>query len=418
MRALLLAGLAVALAPATGAAAQDDLRDRVTRTDGKVLAGRVQNPFAPDELVLLQGGKRVRVPRAEVAALDLLADRVREFADRRVRLRGSTKAQWFLVEWARTHELPALAQLQATWLALQHDLDAAHEFLGHERGAKGWLWPHDGKKLLRAQFDEALARAPLTLVGERFTLRCDANPVAAAAALLDLEQLGAVWLQRFGAALQLREVLRPIDVVVHGSPDAFPKWGFRPLPFYEPPPHRDVALTFWAGPLPQRPQRLFFVGTQGLLYRTLIGEADRGSDRDRVSAWLEIGFGMVMEHALQGDAGFAAPAEPRREDLQALTALGRDYRLTHLLQLPMYGSFYLTDDTATAVNWSAATMFVTWLLQPDNDPPTRAKFLGYVRDALGAKKGAGSSLFDDAMGCRIEDLDEPWRRWLAARAGY
>ena len=392
---------------------QDDLRDRVTRTDGKVVHGRVVDPFGDgDELLVLQGGKRVRVPRADVADLDLVADRVREFCERRRAFRSSPKGQAFLIDRAAGDELPGLARAQAIWLALAHDHEAAHEFLGHERSERGWLWSHDGRKVAAGDLDAALAKAPLTLIGERFTLRCDRDLAGAVAALLDLEQLGVAFRERFGAELRLHEVLRPIAVVVHADQDAFPKWGFRPVPFYEPPPHADVAHTFWPVPGARRPDRLFFVGTQGLLYRTLIGEASRQSDRDRICAWLEVGFGMVMEQTMQGDPGFAAPATPRRQDLRARTALFRDYRLTHLLRLPMYGAFYLLDDTATAVNWSAATMFTTWLLQPDNDPPTRERFCAFVRAAL-AERRDGSSLFDDVMGTRVEDLDAPWRRWLA-----
>jgi hypothetical protein len=103
--------------------------------------------------------------------------------------------------------------------------------------------------------------------------------------------------------------------------------------------------------------------------------------------------------------------------VQAQQAMSRGYRLTHLLHLPMYGSFYLTDDTATAVNWSAAATFTAWLLEKDNQPPTREKFLQYVVAALRERKGDSSSLFDKAMGRAIEDLDEPWRQWLAKTSG-
>jgi len=127
----------IAASTAGAAFAQDDLRDKLTRHDGKILTGRVHTPFAKDELVLLQGGKRVRVPRAEIASTDLLADRIREFGERRVRQKDSPKAQWFLVEWARSRELPGLARAQAMLLALDDDgHEQAHEFLGHKKSGK------------------------------------------------------------------------------------------------------------------------------------------------------------------------------------------------------------------------------------------------------------------------------------------
>ena len=84
----------------------------------------------------------------------------------------------------------------------------------------------------------------------------------------------------------------------------------------------------------------------------------------------------------------------------------------------MYGGFYLMDDTPTAIHWASATMLVAWLLDDDNKPATREPFLDYVRQALGDKKGDSSSLFDQVMGRRIEEMDEPWVKWLEKKAGY
>ncbi len=74
------------------------------------------------------------------------------------------------------------------------------------------------------------------------------------------------------------------------------------------------------------------------------------------------------------------------------------------------------DDTPTAIHWSASTMLVTWLLEKDNRPPTREPFLNYIRQALGEKKGDSSSLFDRAMGRRIEEMEKPWMEWLEQKA--
>ncbi|MBL8753890.1 MAG: hypothetical protein JNK15_11385 [Planctomycetes bacterium] len=410
--------LFVGLAALGGLRSQDDQRDNVTRTDGKVVQGRVVEPFAATEIVVLQGGRRVRIPRAEVATMDLVGDRLAAFCERRVRQKDSRKAQSFLVDHAKVQGLAGMARLQAMWLALQDDDEAAHTFLGHQKGPKGWLWEHDGKKHTREQLELVLQKQPLRLVGERFALTCTAGLATNVGALLDLESAGAHWFARFGKDLGLAEVLQPIEVHAARNVDEFQKWGFRPLPYFVPPPHGDVARTFYSGPQPVRPERLFFVGAQGLLYRTLIGEANGRDDRDRVCAWLEIGLGMWLENSMQGPNGMAAPTEPRGLDVQSLQALGRGYRLTHLLHLPMYGSYYLTDDTATATNWSAATTFVAWLLEPDNQPVTREPFLKFVRTALKERKGDSSSAFDKAMGLRVEDLDEPWRKWLAKKAGY
>jgi hypothetical protein len=411
--------LLACLLPALPLAGQDDLRDRLVRTDGKVLTGRLVTPHAPDEMLLMQGGKRLRVARADLASIEIVGDAVREFCERRLAMKDSPKAQWLLVEWANSHGLPGLARAQALLLVLDDDTnERAHEFLGHRKNTKGWLWELDGRQVTREQFESSLVKKPIDIPGERFVLRCDGGLRTNVAALLDLEQLGVVFQTQFGKALQLRESLEPMRIECSRNVEGFQKWGFRPLPYYTPAPHGDLARTFYAGASPVRAQKLFFVATQALLYHTLIGDVARNDDRDRVCAWLEIGLGMYMENTMQGPAGFAAPGELRAQDLQAMQALGRDFRITQLLRLPMYSGFYLMDDTATAVNWSAATMLVAWLLDPDNDPKTREPFLAFVRQALGEKKGDSSSTFDKAMGRRIEDLEEPWLKWLAKKAGY
>ena len=61
------------LALTVSVAAQDDLRDRIVRIDGGELRGRIVEPFAADELLLMQGGKRVRVPHSAVASIDSVA---------------------------------------------------------------------------------------------------------------------------------------------------------------------------------------------------------------------------------------------------------------------------------------------------------------------------------------------------------
>ncbi len=407
---------AFALAMGT-AVAQDDLRDRVQLENGKELRGRIAAPFEPGDLMLHQGGRRVRVPRADIASIDRVGDRVHEFLDRRRSMRDNVRARWILVEWARSRELENLARLQAMLLALDNDDERAHTLLGHKLRNKVWLWEHDGKWYGKDQLAAQILRTPILLAGERFAVRTDGDLRAAILALLDLERMGDFFYATFGNDLRLTETLRPIEVFVHRDATAFPRWGFRPVPFYVPEPHGDVAHTFYAGGSP-RPRQLFFAGCHGLLYRSLIGSVSLRDDRDRVCPWLEIGISLYVESCLAGELGEAMPGEPRQQDLQALQALARDFRLTNLLHLPMYGGFYLMDDTPTAVNWAAASMFVQYLLRPDNVPNTRSAFLSYVRSSLGDRRGDSSSLFDQVMGRRVEDFDAPFKLWLEKVAAH
>ena len=281
----------LALCTPSHGTAQDDVRDRVTLANGKVVEGRVATPFAVDELLILTGGKRTRVPIAKVADLDTVAEKVVAFFERRHRHQKSTRALGYLVDWAEQNQLPGLARLQAMELVLQDDTNARmHEFLGHRLRNKRWLWPVGSKWMARDKLTESLAKKPLRLQGERFALTCDAGLLTNVRALFDLEYLAVVWFERFGKDLGLDEVLDPIEVRTFRNVGEFPKWGFRPRPYFEPPPHSDVGRTFYAGPAPTRPDDLFFLGTQGLLYRTMIGEVSRTNSRDRICAWLEGNF--------------------------------------------------------------------------------------------------------------------------------
>jgi hypothetical protein len=121
--------------------------------------GARAEPTPPDRVDSAAGGKRVRVPRAEVKEAELVSASLREFCERRVRQKDTPKAQRFLIDWAKGKGLASLARLQAMWCCLEDDSNTeAHEFLGHKKSSKGWLWEHDGKSLLREQIDLALAK--------------------------------------------------------------------------------------------------------------------------------------------------------------------------------------------------------------------------------------------------------------------
>jgi hypothetical protein len=406
------------LSLAVAASAQDDLRDRITLSNGRTITGRVVTPHDTEQLLILQGGKRVRIEVAKIKAKQLVSDQMIEFFKRRDQHGKSRRARKYLVDWADTHGLANMARLQALELVLQDDTDAdMHRFLGHRLRGKQWSWPHAGKHLTLKKLKDSLAKNPMRFAGERFALRCDAGLLINLHALLDLERLGVTWFDQFGKDLNLNEVVKPIEIQTYRNEMEFPKWGFRPRPYFEPPPHDDLGRTFYAGSQPKRPEDLFFLGTHGLLYRTLIGEGNQRDSRGRVCAWLEVGLGMHMQKVMQGPAGFAAPDTLKQLDLHAMAALGRSYRITHLVHLPMYGSFYMTDDSATAINWSAASMFTTWLLTKKKSDKTRPQFLKYIRAALADRQGDSSTTFDRVMGKPIEQFDEPWRVWLNKVAG-
>ncbi len=411
--AMAMAGLCAGLA-----VAQDvDLRDVVTQKNGTELHGRVVNPFTPGPLVLAQGRKRVRIDREQIATTDAVSDRLAEFFRRRQKLFDKPSAQPMLFEWAESRGLSRIATLHAMASCLAASDSFGHEALGHQKKDGVWLWPHDGRRLPLEQLEQALANEPLTLTGERFAVRIDGNLRAGVHALLDLERMGVHMMAEFGEALALQDAQEPVLVDVRSNLGKFQKWGFRPAAWFEPPPHGDVARTYYPSLMQARPQRLFFVGAHGLLYHALIGETNSRDDRDRISAWLEIGLSMQMETAMQGDAGWAEPASVRSLNLWATQTLAGDLDLTRLSHQPMFGGFYLLDDAETQANWALATTFVHWLLLVDNVPATRARFVSYVRHALGELRGDSSTAWNGTMGKQIEGFREPFQEWLKKARG-
>jgi hypothetical protein len=397
--------------------AQEDLRDAVTLRNGRVVKGRVIDPHAAVELVVRQGGKRIRIERSDVAEIHLVRNDIDRFFAMETRMQDQPKAQWMLVEWAASRQLHGLARVLAMREALDHDDDRAHEHLGHRRRKDVWLWPHGGRWLPKDDLLKQVVERGATITGERFEMTTDGDLRFALDALIDVERMAAWWYAEYSEGLGLSECLQPIRIRVSGGADSFAKWGLRAVPYYVPAPHGDEARTFHAGPASRRPQLLFFVASHALLYHTMIGEVSPTDSRDRVCPWLELGLAMLAEQTFQGEPGKAKAGSPQNQDLQALQALARNYRLTHLLHLPMYGGFYLADDTATAINWSAAASLVQFLLDDRNQPATRARFLGYARSALLDRKGDSSSLFDDAMGETVESLEPSFRAWMQKTAG-
>ena len=402
--------MAVALAGA--ATGQHDRRDRVILKNGKELSGRVVAPHDPQEIVVLRGGLRQRADPSDVSEMHLVGDKIKQFLEQRCRMRTQPRAQWMLVEWAQSQELTNLARLQAMQIVLTNEDERAHEFLGHRKRRGEWQWPHDGAWYSTKVLQRQIVNSPIKLIGERFRLTCNSSLLHNIQALFDLERTAVWWYDNYGEPLNLAEAVKPVEVVVMRDTRQFQRWGFRPVPYYNISAYGGEVRTFYTGANLERPKLLFYAGTQGLLYRSLVGDFITQDNRERICPWLEIGLPMLAEQAFTGDPGYAEPGPLRPEDRTALEALERDYRLTHLLHLPMYGGFYLMDDAPTNVNWSAATMFVQYLLDSSNQPATRAAFFSYVHSALAERKGDSSSLFDRAMGQRIEDFEQPFRVWL------
>lgn len=442
-RCLVPTVLAVTLTLMTSALAgqrgEPDASDRIELINGRELTGQLKQVYQ-EEILLLQDGKRVRVPSGKVAQLDLRRERVERF----LRLRASSPktilARWALADNAMNNRLPSLARLQALELVLEapigpgHEysepqlerIELAHQLLGNRPRGKGekrvWLWPHDGTfvtldHLLRETSDWGDA---FVLESEHFVMRTNGGPRRAIDALFDLETL-LVWLHlNFGKELQLNEALDRVELRVRGSTDKFPRWNSgqprnvlaEAKPYYVPHPFGAAAFTHYR-PSAQRPDELFGVATQAILYRTLAEDIPVGNQLDRFAAWAELGLSQWVESCVDtstppGRVQFREPLRPGTDVDLSLRARN-EWDIEDIPNFNLRDHFYNGLRTEPQLYWADTHMLVAFFMA---DPTLRPHFLEFLREALAEGKGTSSSLLDKALGLKIERLEKPWIEWL------
>ena len=161
----------------------------------------------PDEVLLLQDGKRQRVPRRHIRSITTVQDLQRDFFKHRANAVDIAMREWMLVDWAVSRGLDRMARLQALHVLLEDgDHERAHEFLGHRRKGDEWLWPLDSQWVSRATFETHVSDwgHPLILEGEHFRVRTNAGLRVGVDALFDLERLYVWWFDALGDALRPR----------------------------------------------------------------------------------------------------------------------------------------------------------------------------------------------------------------------
>lgn len=402
---------------ASGAAAQDDLRDVVRLVDGRELTGRVFSRLDGDEIVLQQGRARQRLARAQVASMDTVRERVADCLRRFDQLPDHAQHLWYLVGYAQSRQLPDLARLLAIDLVLRHpDHEPAREFLGHRRRGKDWLWPDadQWRTLPDLERQHAEWGHAFGLDSEHFRVRTDASLRRAVDTLFDLERVYVWWMARFGEGLHLYE-LRGDRVVfeVWRERGSFPRLNKHEHPYFlhriedtQPP----LGRTYFDGTA-GRATRLTEVAVQALLYRTLADDPGLRSAH-RFCGWGEVGLARFAEHCLAGPPGRLQPVDWRLPLPEAALVTADPERrlvnLTHRSTRQLH--FTVTDEVAT--DWATVHLFVTYLLTSDSSNALAQGFLDYLRAAIRGAKGDSSSEFDRALGRKVETFEAPLRAWV------
>ncbi len=425
------------VAAAAGVPGQDDLRDVVTLKDGTLLRGRVFARYEPGQVTVRVGQERRTLPASEVAALDTVRDRVREFFARLDRLPNNVKNRWFLAEWAASRGLPDLARVAALDLVLREpDHEGARALLGHRRHKGEWQWPFDGAwkslaelEALRSRWQDAWC-----IEGEHFRVKSNADLRRVVDAVWDLERFHLAWFDRFGEGLRLYEVANdkmqmeiwrderrfPGNKTVPGEANHKSPWfdpGGGDLFGHVPPQpgwrtDRKVAIsyTYFPDETAARPLRLFEAATSHLIFCTVGGNSNVASGY-RPAAWCEVGLGRYLDHSMTGPAGRATLGAWRIDPQDGRAVLAeREHRLR---DVALYDSKKLwggvSDENAFA--WPAAELAVAWMLESGRTE-LRHALLGYLGFVYRPIRMDSSSELDRLLGQPIERLDAPWRAWI------
>jgi hypothetical protein len=449
----LLTVLFLALCPSFADAAEDEFdwqRDVVVLKGGKEERGVVIEDSDPLRVVLLRdGGRREVFARAEVVRVDKLRDRLASFLG--VRKPGlSADQEWQLAEDAVRSRLAHMARLQAYRVLLLDPLhEKAHQFLGHHRAGADWDWILDGRFVPAKKYAERCREwnSRVVLESEHFVVESDAGLARATEVLFDLEGLYLWWLAHLGPELFASEdVDQPRDekvtFFVHKSLASFQPLA-REEPHYDPSGELatakggiNVARTFYL-PDRTRPEELFELGAEALIYSTLVLGKTRGGEPSpelrRSAHWVEIGLAYWVARHAGGAPGYPEFATPltgafrvdfdtaRRtfETIHAPHPLANArYELTNLIGLS-YDNFVGNSANIPLAKARCAS-FVSFLIEAD--PPVkkgkkvvgsgRAGLWHYFREVYGTPTASSSSAFEDGFqGGKLESLEAPWKAW-------
>lgn len=452
---VLLALVAVPRADATPTlpGIEDDLRDRVVLRDGRELRGRVLQRHG-EAVVLYEGTRRTEVPREEVAELHTVRDAVDRF------LAGHSPGLTVDEEWARVAlatdlELPEMATLQA-WrvLTLDPQHEGANELLGHPRIKGEYRWLHGRRRrkdrVTPEEFAERIRdwKQRLVLESEHYRIETDTSLPQAISVLFDLELAYLYWLEDFGEELEAGEDVVKADhkmtvwVFQEAEDDGFKQYlNSEREPFYDPSmdtfteqSNPNLLLTYYSETSGERPEQLFELAVQQLMYSLLVLSRRDGwipNQQYTIPAhWAELGFGYWYGRQLGGRAGharrqpFVAEARTRRlANVRLLTgplSNGNARReMTNLIGLERRYYYILGDDEVSQIYRAKARSFFRFLIEQDPEVVLNHRVVGsgreglmrYLREVYITPTSHSTSAFDDALGGKVELLYEPWVRW-------
>jgi hypothetical protein len=425
-------------------------RDAVVLKNGQEERGVVIEDHEPEPVVLLlDGGRRREFAREEVQRVDKLRDRLASFLG--VRKEGLTPDQeWQLVVDAERARLPRMARAQAYRVLLADPLhEGAHQLLGHRRSGADWDWILDGRLVPAKKYPEKSREwnTRIVLEGEHFVVETDAGLKRASEILFDLEGLYVWWMAHLGPLLRASEDVdqsrdEKMTFLVHRNLESFQPLA-RKEPHYDPSGELrtakggiNVARTFYV-PDAERPEELFELAAQSLIYSTLVLGKTKGSvppELRRSAHWVEIGLAYWVARHAGGKPGYPEFATPftgsfvldfdaARLTLDPIRAphplANARYEVTNLIGLGY--DYFVGNSSNIPLAKARCGSFVAFLIEADPSVQRGKKVVAtgrealwrYFREVYGTPTASSSSAFDAGFnGGRIEELDAPWKAWV------
>lgn len=376
--------------------------DRITLKDGIVLEGRIVYD-TPGNLVILQGTKEREVRADEATEVRSVERSLKLVLTRWEQApAANAAAQLELAKVARAFELEGEAQVFAlSALLADPGLDAAHEFLGHEK--KSGVWHvREGKRLFpfheidRVHADWKDAHRLSTL---HFELRSNMPLAKTLAAALELELVYRTFYDRFRSELSLRDVVSPMAAQIHADRLSYPGGPNRPG-FFDP----QLNTFFQDASLGYDPRTTSHEVTHQLLHNTTARtKAALGS----IPAWIDEGLADTIGMSRSGEPGHARydPALRAKFYFQIHASAKKPYDLSRVLALATMD--FITSSHVDLAYAQSYTL-VQYCLN-GKDKQYRAGFFEYLRRCYAGK--SSMTEFKDALAIKEAPFEAEWHAY-------
>ncbi len=395
--------LLLGVLPAPAGAQSDVTSDVVELLDGTKIEGRVV--FESEEKVVVRVGSREReIERGKVKSVESVARSLRMVLEQWDKVEGNDPvATLDLARFCKARGLAGEANVLAhRVLARAPENEEAHLLLGHEKRKDGWGVRDGKKKYLFAKLDEVRKDFGNAWEFETTHYRLTTNLSLASACdlALELELYYREFFARFGADLELFEVVKPMVCQVHADKGSFPEVSNR-IAYFD----GEANVLFELAVSGYVLDVLLHEATHQILHNTT---AETRAALGEVPPWLDEGLAEYMSSLRVG-----APGHPRFDEGQrherhfASHREAKDpYDLGRILTLSS-GDFF--SSSKADLKYAQSYTLVHFCLHGEE----RAHRAGFHEFLRGAYRGKGSSSdFKSALKIKEREFEKAWTGYV------